>query len=370
MKPELTIHIGRPKVGSTALQGFLNQNRAALAEQGVCYPKTGLYHGASHHFSLVFLPSLPDYSVVQDVRPDVLYAALAEEVAGSGLSRAVISSENFWLANPAKLKPLLSERFDVKIVAYLRRQDEVLVSSFVQEIRGGMLSLDTAMDDYLGDRGRLKLLDYDAVLAGWEEVFGFENVRVRLYEAMAEGIERDFLSVLGLNVSGDFQFLEARRNASPALDLLRMLETLRGFPVGEVAHRQLSGILTEVSEQLGTSDGVDPKALISSSQRRQVMARFADSNRRLFERHPCDGQRFPELENEDDGVPPKVPAPDRELQSLLGIIAYQQRQIQVLANRVSHLERRGAGPVPPAPSLPAAKSEGLLGRLLRRLGRR
>ncbi len=365
MKPELTIHIGRPKVGSTALQGFLNQNRAALAGQGVCYPKTGLYHGASHHFSLVFLPSLPDYPVVKDIRPDELYQALAAEVAESGLSRAVISSENFWLARPAKLKPLLSERFDVKIVAYLRRQDEVMVSSFVQEIRGGMLSLDTAMDDYLGDRGRLKLLDYDAVLSEWEQVFGFENVSVRLYEAMTDGIERDFLSVLGIKPGRDFRFVAARRNASPALDLLRMLETLRGYPVGEVSHRQLSGILTEVSEQLGVDPAHDPKRLISSAQRRQVLSHFIDSNRRLFERHDCDGQRFPEIEADDDAAPPEIPELDREQRALLGIIAYQQRQIQILINRVSHLERRDG--IAPVLSPPSARV-GWLTALLRRFG--
>ncbi|MDJ0878326.1 MAG: hypothetical protein QNI86_06915 [Halieaceae bacterium] len=373
MKPELTIHIGRPKVGSTALQGFLNQNRQALAKQGVCYPKTGLYHGASHHFSLVFLPGLPDYPVVKDLRPDDLYQALADEVAASGLSRAVISSENFWLVKPAKLKPLLSERFDVKIVAYLRRQDEVMVSSFVQEIRGGMLSLDTAMDNYLADKGRLKLLDYDAMLVDWEKAFGLDNVNVRLYEAMADGIERDFLDVLGLNSKRDFRFAEARRNASPALDLLRMLETLRGYPVGEVAHRQLSGILTEVSEQLGSEGGLDPKGLISAGQRRQVMEQFSDSNRRLFERHDCGGQRFPELAagtdtGEQQSVP-EIPQPDRELRALLGIIAYQQRQIQVLANRVTHLERRGGTPSVPAPRAPAPQ-QGFFSRLLGRLRRR
>ncbi len=371
MKPELIIHVGRPKVGSTALQAFLNQNRSALAEQGICYPKTGLYHGASHHFSLVFLPGLPDYPVVRDIVPDELYTALAEEITASGLSRAVISSENFWLVKPAKLKRLVSERFDVKIVAYLRRQDEVMVSSFIQEIRGGMLSLDTAMEDYLADQGRLKLLDYDVVLADWEKAFGFENVSVRLYEAMEAGIERDFLALLGLNTQRDFVFSEARRNASPALDLLRMLETLRAYPVGEVAHRQLSGILTEVSEQLGSKDGLDPKALITASQRQQVMKQFADSNQRLFERHHCGGHRFPDIDP-DTGSPtdvPEVPRPGRELRALLGIIAYQQRQIQVLANRVAHLERRSGTSTLPTPLAPVS-GKGLLGRLLSRLRRR
>lgn len=367
MKPELTIHIGRPKVGSTALQGFLNMNRPALEKHGICYPKTGLYQGASHHFSLVFLSSLPDHATVKDVRPEDLYQALADEVAASGMSRAVISSENFWLVKPARLKPLLREHFDVRIVAYLRRQDEVLVSSFVQEIRGGSLSLDTTMDSYLEDDGRLQLLDYDAILTGWEQAFGLENVSVRLHEAMQEGIERDFLQVLGITSHKHFRFFDTRSNASPALDLLRMLETMHGFPVGDLTRRQLSGILTKVSEHVGIEDGLDPKGLISKQQRRQVMAQFTDSNERLFARHPCDGMRFPEVKDEAVTAAREVPQPERELRALLGIIAYQQRQILILTNRVSHLERRNENPHEKPPAVTAPKRN-FWARLRQRLG--
>ena len=353
MKPELIVHIGRPKVGSTALQGFLNQNRNALLERGVCYPKTGLYHGASHKFSLVFLPGLPDYPVVKDVSPKALYADLAEEIRRSGASRAVISSEHFWLVKPTDPAALLKRDFDVRILVYLRRQDDVLVSSYVE------------------DAGRLKLLDYDAVLGRWEKAFGRDRIQVRLYEAIApdQGIEADFLSALGLDAEGGFKFGSGRKNTSPSLDLLRLLEEARRFPVGELSHRQLSGILTEVSAALEGDERFEPSRLISDEQRRRVLDFFADSNARLFARYDCDGARFPEFVASGVDRPglPEIEL-DRIQRALLGVIAYQQRQIQILISRVNHLERGAPGSlsVPAVP--PSSRTKrGLLAGLLRLL---
>lgn len=371
MKPELIVHIGRPKVGSTALQGFLNQNRNALLERGVCYPKTGLYHGASHKFSLVFLPGLPDYPVVKDVNPKALYADLAEEIRRSGASRAVISSEHFWLVKPTDPAALLKRDFDVRILVYLRRQDDVLVSSYVQEVRGGTQSLDRSMDAYLEDPGRLKLLDYDAVLGSWEKAFGRDRIQVRLYEAIApgQGIEADFLSALGLNAGGGFKFGSGRKNTSPSLDLLRLLEEARRFPVGELSHRQLSGILTEVSAALEGDERFEPSRLISDEQRRRVLDFFADSNARLFSRYDCDGARFPEFvaSGVDRSGLPEVEL-DRIQRALLGVVAYQQRQIQILISRVNHLERGASGSLS-VPAVPPSSrtTRGLLAGLLRLL---
>lgn len=370
MKPELTIHIGRPKVGSTAIQAFLNQNRAGLLKQGLCYPKTGLYHSASHHFSLVFLPGLPDHRVVRDIQPAELFAQLRAEFESSGASRALISSENFWLVKPAKLAAQVAEYFDVKIIAYLRRQDDVLMSSFIQEVRGGSQSLDQPMDDYLSDKSRLQLLDYDQVLASWEKSFGQENIEVRLYEAIdpEQGIERDFLQALDIDTEAGFIFGKTKKNASPAVDILKMLESIREFPVGELSHRQLSGILSEVSGQLGEAERYDSRRLISAAQRQRVIEHFAASNARLFERYDCGGARFPVQVPEEtmDAAPVEVTL-DRNHRALLGILSYQQRQIQILISRLNHLQGTAPGAAPLAPPRTTVR-RGFLRRLLDRLG--
>ncbi|MEE4659278.1 MAG: hypothetical protein V2J89_02350, partial [Halieaceae bacterium] len=168
--------------------------------------------------------------------------------------------------------------------------------------------------------------------------------------------------------------VDTRRNGSPALDLLRIQEVLRSYPVGEIPHRQLSGIITEVSEHLGMEDGLDPRQLITQAQRRRVLEQFASSNQRLFQRYDCGGARFPPLADteQEDAAPSQVATPDRQVQALLGILAYQQRQIQVLLNRVSHLERGdgGSAPAPAQPRGPEVNSPGPLRRLLRKIGRR
>ena len=160
-----------------------------------------------------------------------------------------------------------------------------------------------------------------------------------------------------------------RKNSSPALDLLRVLEEARKFPVGELSHRQLSGILTEVSAALEEDPRFDPRRLISDEQRQRVLDHFADSNARLFARYDCDGARFPAFSASGVDHPglPEVEL-DRMQRTLLGIIAYQQRQIQILISRVNHLERVTPGPsaAPPAP-VSSGASPGLRDRLRRLL---
>jgi hypothetical protein len=346
MKPTLYIHIGRPKVGSSAVQTFLNRNRQALLESGCYYPRTGLYHGASHKFSLVYLPGLADAHIVHGLDPEALYQSLIDEIVDSGASSAVISSENFWLADPHQIPGILQEAFDIRIIAYLRRQDDVIISSFIQEIKGGKLHLDHAMDSYLQDPGRLALLDYDEVLSNWERSFGFRAVSARFFEDLDEndGIEHNFLEFLGIAPREEFRFSPGRRNASPALDILKMIDEAHRFPIGEIAHRQFSGILTEVSEYLGEKALFDARQLISDTQRKQIIEYFAESNARLFRRYGEQRDCFPPLEENPEGpaTSPEV-SQARYQNTVLGIFAYQQQQIQSLSarlNRITHLEAR------------------------------
>lgn len=346
MKPTLYIHIGRPKVGSSAIQTFLNKNRQALLESGCYYPRTGMYHGGSHKFSLVYLPGLADAHIVRGVDPDPLYQSLIDEIVDSGASSAVISSENFWLVDPGQIPAMLQDAFDIRIVAYLRRQDDVIISSFIQEVKGGKLHLDHAMESYLQDPGRLALLDYDKIMANWENSFGAQAVEARFFEDLDEhdGIEHNFLQFLGISPSEEFKFSPARRNASPALDILKMIDEAQQFPIGEIAHRQFSGILTEVSEYLGDKPLFDAKQLISHTQREQTIEYFAESNARLFQRYGKGRTSFPDL-GENSGTPVTSPeiSQERYRNTMLGIFAYQQQQIQSLSgrlNRLTHLEAR------------------------------
>ncbi len=349
MKPELYIHIGRPKTGSTALQAFLHSNREALARQGVCYPETGRYQRASHKLSLVYLPKLPDSKVVKGVSADKLYSDLATEILNSGLGTAVISSEHFWLTNPKALPLILREQFDVHVVAFVRRQDDVLVSSFIQEVKGGHLSIDVDLDDYICNSGRLNLLDYDKVLQRWAGVFGQKNMQVRLYETLPEqhGIERDFLQLIGVESQSGMVFSDIRRNVSPPLEVLRLVEEMDGLDLDSSSKRRLTALFSKASLILDAGESTSATALFSLAQRRQVLANFADSNTRLGKNFlNQSGSPFPEISTATavTTAPNATGALSVEQRTrlLAATIAEQQRQLVMLQIRLERAEQARA----------------------------
>jgi len=346
MKPKLYLHIGRPKTGSTALQSFLHRNRRTLARQGLCYPETGRYQHASHKLSLVYLPKLPDSEAVEGIPASELYTDLASEILNSGLGNAVISSEHFWLMNPKDLPASLREQFDIQIVVYVRRQDDVLVSSFIQEVKGGNLSIDIDLNDYICDTGRLKLLDYDQVLQCWAGVFGQQNIQVRLYENLAElhGIERDFLQLIGVQPVSELVFSDIRRNVSPPLEVLRLVEELEELDLDSLSKRRLIALFSKASHVLGGNEGTSATALFTLAQRQQVLKHFADSNSRLGQIFlGQSGSPFPELSATTAETTQANAAgtlgSEQKVRLLTASIAEQQRQLEMLQNRLVRAEQ-------------------------------
>ena len=159
MKKKLYIHIGRPKVGSTAIQSFLKTNRKTLLENGILYPAAGERQNASHQLASVLLR---EAERKQDLNPaESLYRDLIAEIESSAASTCVISSENFYFVQPKRVAEALEGKYDVKIICYVRRQDEVLVSSYIQELRDDTLQ-EYERDDidrYLTRPDRLVLLN-------------------------------------------------------------------------------------------------------------------------------------------------------------------------------------------------------------------
>ena len=345
MKPTLYIHIGRPKTGSSALQTFLYQNRTTLADRGICYPEVGRYQRASHKLSLLYLPRLPDSTVVKGITAESMYAELAREILDSGAASAVISSEHFWLINPKQLPALLQEQFDVRIVAYLRRQDDVLISSFIQEVKSGSLSIDVDLDAYTQDSRRLNLLDYEQVLQRWAAAFSQDNIIVRLYEDLAEehGIECDFLSIIGQAEETGFKFSDVRRNVSPPLEVLRLVDELEGLDLDKISKRRLIALFSKASHVLDSREGTSASALLSTAQRRQILLKFEPSNVQLgqaFLSQP--GSPFPGLVEVDEvqAANSKVGTLDVEQRSrlLTATVAEQQRQLGIIKNRLARAE--------------------------------
>lgn len=275
------IHIGRPKVGSSAIQHFLFINRELLLDEfKILYPKAGIIQRASHKLALVYLPNFNDSCKVKGTTGKSIFRELFEEILSSNATGVVLSSENFYFVDPKKLPQKIKKNFDCKIICYVRRQDEVLISSFIQEIKENAIDLATTFEDYTSNDLRMTLLDYYPILHRWADVFGKNNIIVRVYEKeqMKENIFFDFLDAIGVSSDVRFTIPNKRLNPSPSRDVLEYIHLINQFDADESVYRSLRLPLLEISERLGSPDALDSKNIFSIDQRLSIMKRYEDAN--------------------------------------------------------------------------------------------
>lgn len=194
----LVVHIGAGKCGSSAIQQFLLANRDTLRSNGVLFPGRELADDDSRGSQqLQFFedniedPSFPD--LVSQRLIDLHRVAEAE-----GLDTVVISAEN--LINPKPFPRLfagLDRHYDVEIVAYVRRQDDYVISGWQQ---WHVKRYEDFWDYYGRIRGRI---DWHRDLEPWRQAFGTEAMTVRDFARaqLVDGdVVSDFCQVMGLDV--------------------------------------------------------------------------------------------------------------------------------------------------------------------------
>mgnify|MGYP006273697045 CR=1 FL=1 len=215
MAKRLVLHAGLHKTGSSHIQQKLFLNRAHLARHGVDVPDALNHHpGKLRTFAFSF--HQPDFQ-----------AAFRRLVLDSPADTVLVSSEEFSHAirdhhlTHGFLRDLAErDGVAVRIVAYLRRQDEMRESTFQQQVRTGLRGPIETFDGYP--------FDYRPTVAAFRAAS--EDVVLRPYERSAwpDGdIFQDLMHVSGLDVGGP---LEAPAWSNRSLDrrLVLFLSTAPG----------------------------------------------------------------------------------------------------------------------------------------------
>ena len=200
-RPQLIIHLGATKTGSTVLQHLLEDNRPLLLREGVWYPEVGLFwqpdrpHKQAGH-SCFMAEALRNG---QDLRLHLLQGLAL--MAGK-IHTIILSSEAFFLSpNSAALFTHFSD-FDIKVVVYLRRQDEWANSQYAEFVAGGAInSTSQTLEDWLDTPSIRACLDYDRLIRSWEQHLPQQSIHVRRYLRQSGSdwdIVSDFATVTGL----------------------------------------------------------------------------------------------------------------------------------------------------------------------------
>lgn len=329
---KIVLHIGLEKTGTTAIQRSLQDAREALAAEGVLYPENLGRHGHTH-----LTVAIGDCARTEDIRqrtrvvPDPaekagfakrIFDEMASQVSASRPKVLVLSNEHLSSRllesdEVAALREFLAPLADdIQVVVYLRRQDELFLSYYSQQVKARC-----------GDRvetfgERPDWFDFEALLDRWALVFGSESLVVRTYPPEGGDLLSEFSGILGT------QHVQLRRSerSNPALD------HLNAALLADINRHMQSG-----NERQGNRAGLDqfmqmrshgPRVEIGHDQRAALLSKYAESNetvrRRFF---PDRGQLF------SDEVPNiEVPAAPR-YEDALGLI------LEIWSDRADQLKR-------------------------------
>lgn len=236
------IHIGAEKTGSTSIQHFLNLNRKKLQQKGICFPVTP---GVENHTKLMYYARNENTFEEENLAFRVfiphsteafrqeLKASLIEEIRhySPKPQKVIFSNEHCSsrLYHPEELERLrdLFGLFskDIRIIIYLRRQDDFLLSTYSTNIKSGKVFpffVPEMNEETMHRYDYLRLLDL------WASVFGKENLIVKVFErsTMVNGdVVQDFLSLIGIDINDDYAIPEEKNRS---LDVYTM-EFLRKF---------------------------------------------------------------------------------------------------------------------------------------------
>ena len=302
----LYIHIGCHKTGTTSIQQTLSQNEKALETYGIRYYCSNYFTQDNKppnlHSWLCFDRKKSLIPKGQNIREP---EKLAQKLAGLGTD-VIVSSENFsfvfQIAELERLQQALSKYFPhIKVICYIRRQDQHLVSHHQE---GSKLKRRSEYDLF-GHSGRALpeyesrhtlYLDYHQRLSMWADAFGDENMVIRVFEReklKGGDVVKDFFGIIGVREYDEV----GKYNKSRGFHKTKLGHIINN---SNVNHKVvLSRILMPNLEN-------DSPMLPSRSEAMTYYSHYIASNKALNERFNVSG--YGPIFSDDFDIYPELPA--------------------------------------------------------------
>jgi hypothetical protein len=288
---DLVLHIGTGKTGSSSIQYFLDQNRDGLADLGHLYPKSP---GRRRHTRLGLyirpdgmLDDAPGWRRQRFSSPTSFRRAfrrrLFKEMNEAGLSRLLFSDETLYGSPVPALQGLrrFTDRIarSVRLVVYLRRQDDHLVSRYQQLVKAAGET--RRLTERTQQFEMTNTYDYYARLSTWRRLVEPDTFVVRRFEreSFVDGsLHQDFFDAAGIEARADEMQQVEQVNESldaEAVEFLRLLNILR--VEDETAATMLPGNHPLVVKLAAASTG--PTLTMPPDFLNRFMTRWEESNR-------------------------------------------------------------------------------------------
>jgi len=302
LKKSLILHIGTEKTGTSSIQSFLTARAEWLLEEHrVLYPThPRLFHWVGHFpVAASFLdPSRVDFvphSAITD--PRGIVRRIEREIDENDARLCILSCEHF--SSRLKQDQLVELRkmlagFDVRVLVYLRRQDEMAMAAFSTALRRGRRTWFNP-DDIHPDDG---YWNFDKMLGWWADAFGEESITARIFDRhqlIGGDVVLDCLAMVGITLNDPPSI--PRANKSLSLKEAELVYALNrrlvsrdeavaaGRPERYRAAQQLRELALEVAKHVNSISGSGPLgAILSDRQKQALNEKFFESNRRVARR--------------------------------------------------------------------------------------
>ncbi|MCR5101164.1 MAG: hypothetical protein K6B41_07390 [Butyrivibrio sp.] len=291
----LYLHVGTPKTGTTAVQTFLYDNKEILLKNNFIYEKMPYHYidasdRRNAHFLFKYI-----YNNDRSVNKEAFEKRLAEgyEIIKGWFEKV----DNVFLTDEAAWNVLNTEGRDfmpsvksfadsvgaqVKVIIYVRRQDDYLESWYKQKIRDGLSQ--STWEEVAGNIPNAIALDYYKIIRLIANTIGSENIIVRRYDrnsfAGKDGtIFSDFMEVLGLDYTDEYKLPEGKTNTSlnnNYIEIKRLLNNLydNSITVEKDQNPYLGGIGSLCSEL----DNQYDSSYFSEEERKEFLGRYKEGN--------------------------------------------------------------------------------------------
>ncbi|MGI6033849.1 MAG: hypothetical protein ACOX69_10565 [Coriobacteriales bacterium] len=291
---KLILHIGTHKTGTTALQSTFAHNAKTLAAHGIGYPiakvsypkiprKRNAYYLGRGAKAILSPASKEDFddSYYKSCQKSVLAACNARETILLSDERLWFEGairENFWKTVKELLEPYGFS--SIRIVLYLRRQDQFATSLWKQFVKG-TLRESRPLEQYTKGKRTSSVLNYELGITRLEKAFGAENITIRIFDrAQFPGgdIVHDFCDCVGFDFFEELERVNIQENPS-LTNRVAYLKNLvnRGTYVQEadnIFHRP-SLVASALEEER------DERPYLSYEQATSLLERYEEGNARI-----------------------------------------------------------------------------------------
>lgn len=300
----LYIHIGTSKTGTTTIQTYCGINREQLKSKGVLFPIMPYHYdriteNRNGHFlyAMIYENGVRNKEKEEQVLKQELDYIVD---CFKDYDNVLLSEESIWWATATRRKGLwkyLQEHsqqnnYQVKIIVYLRRQDQFMMSRYNQILKTETGGGTQRFYEYFKDmNGKYKcVMNYRQRLDYMAKFFPKENIVVKRFDRSYfynGDLNADFLHILGVEIDDTFVELPKDENLGISVqsgELKRVLNRLGTMTFAE--NQKLLQMLNECEALLPKRE----VSIMTTEHIEKFMKKFIDDNESIAVDYIGDGK--------------------------------------------------------------------------------